>query len=305
MDSSSVKVNSFRAWVLASRPKTLSGAAVPVMIGAALAWSHSGGAMEWLPCVLCFLFAFVMQIDANLVNDYFDYKRGNDDAETRLGPLRACSMGWVTPEAMQKAIVLTTLLACAIGLPLAFMAGWWLIAIGVACVLGCFLYTTRLSYLGMGDVLVLLFFGIIPVCFTYYLCLPEAQRGMSWEILGVSVACGLVIDTLLIINNYRDIENDRRDGKMTLVARVGYRCGQRLYFLSGTLAVFLAGMILLFHQHPLSAMLLVFVYEPFHLRTFRLMVQIDHGRALNHVLGLTARNMLIYGLCIAVGAVLV
>ncbi len=303
MDESHVKTNSLKAWVLASRPKTLTGAAVPVMIGASLAWHHSGGQIEWLPCLLCFLFAFVMQIDANFVNDYFDYKRGNDDVESRLGPLRACSMGWVTSGAMEKGLFITTALGCAIGLPLAFMAGWWLIGIGVLCVLGCFLYTTKLSYLGLGDVLVLVFFGLIPVCFTYLLCLPTAQREMSWEVLGVSLACGLVIDTLLIVNNYRDIENDRRDGKKTLIARVGYRWGQRLYFLCGTLGVLLAGLLLIFHQHPVAAMLLIFVYEPLHLRTFRLMVQIDHGRALNHVLGKTARNIFIYGLCVVVGVV--
>ncbi len=303
MDESNVRLNSPKAWLLAARPKTLTGAAVPVMIGAALAWRHAGGTVEWLPCVLCFLFAFVMQIDANLVNDYFDYKRGNDDADSRLGPLRACSMGWVTPQAMRKAIAATTILGCAVGLPLAIVAGWWLIAIGVACVLGCFLYTTRLSYLGLGDVLVLVFFGLVAVCFTYLLCLPAPLRAMSSEVVGVALACGLAVDTLLLINNYRDMDNDRRDGKRTLVVMVGHRWGQRLYFLSGTLAAGLAGILLLLHQHALAAMLLVFVYEPLHLRTYRLMLQIDHGRALNRVLGKTARNILIFGLCIAVGTI--
>ena len=107
MDETRVKTNSIKAWVLAARPQTLSGAAVPVMIGAGLAWTEAGSDMHWLPALLCLLFAFVMQIDANLINDYFDFQRGNDDAATRLGPLRACSMGWITPKIMLRAIIIT------------------------------------------------------------------------------------------------------------------------------------------------------------------------------------------------------
>ena len=114
-----MKVNSPRAWFLAVRPKTLTGAAVPVMLGAAYAWYmvqdlHS---IEWVALALCFLFAFVMQIDANFINDYYDCVKGRDNEE-RLGPPRACQQGWVTMKAMRWAIALTTLLACAVGLPL-------------------------------------------------------------------------------------------------------------------------------------------------------------------------------------------
>ena len=94
-----VRQNSPKAWLLAARPKTLTGAAVPVLIGGALAYVNADGDVRWLPLVLCMLFAFVMQIDANFVNDYFDYLKGNDGVE-RLGPKRACTEGWVTPRAM-------------------------------------------------------------------------------------------------------------------------------------------------------------------------------------------------------------
>ena len=95
-----VKKNSPRAWMLAARPKTLTGAAVPVMIGLSLAYAdlRASGSFCWFPAVLCMLFAFVMQIDANFINDYFDFVRGNDD-ETRLGPKRACAQGWVSSDA--------------------------------------------------------------------------------------------------------------------------------------------------------------------------------------------------------------
>ena len=162
MEKEEIKTNSFKAWVLAARPKTLTAAAVPVMIGTAMAWNHTGGeGFRYVAALLCFLFAFVMQIDANFVNDYFDFKRGNDD-ETRLGPERACAQGWVTDTAMKKALVITTALACLVGLPLIIYGGLEMIAVGAACVAFCFLYTTTLSYIAMGDVLVLVFFGIVP-----------------------------------------------------------------------------------------------------------------------------------------------
>lgn len=117
-----MKVNSFKAWVLASRPKTLSGAAVPVMIGTAMAIHDTLYDIRIVPAILCFLFAFLMQIDANFINDYFDFVKGTDD-ETRLGPKRACAQGWITKPAMRRGIALTTILSCIVGLPLIFYGG--------------------------------------------------------------------------------------------------------------------------------------------------------------------------------------
>lgn len=156
---SDIKTNSFRAWVLAARPKTLTGAAVPVMIGVSLAakdvgWEH----FQVIPAIFCFFFAFVMQIDANFINDYFDCIKGNDDKETRLGPKRACSEGWITLPAMRRGLIITTISAAILGLPLIIYGGLEMIIIGLVCVIFCFLYTTTLSYWGLGDLLVLIFF---------------------------------------------------------------------------------------------------------------------------------------------------
>ena len=122
MNEQNVRQDSLKAWLLAARPKTLSGAAVPVMIGLALAWSdaqfYGDDAFSYAAAVLCLLFAFIMQIDANFVNDFFDYIRGNDDTASRLGPLRACTQGWVKIDSMKRAIATTTCLACLVGLPL-------------------------------------------------------------------------------------------------------------------------------------------------------------------------------------------
>jgi 1,4-dihydroxy-2-naphthoate octaprenyltransferase len=285
--------NSSKAWFLAARPKTLTGAAVPVMIGLSLAWTDAE-AFQWLPAILCLLFSFIMQIDANFVNDYFDFMKGNDD-ETRLGPKRACAMGWVDARAMRRAIAITTALACVVGLPLVYYGGLEMILIGMLCVVFCFLYTTHLSYVGMGDVLVLVFFGIVPVCIPYYI----QCRSVSIEVLIASLACGLVIDTLLMINNYRDIENDERAGKRTLAVKLGKECSRMMYLLLGVLAC-LMGIIFVLNGH-LWAFILPAGYLTLHVITYRRMVRIDHGRALNGILGETARNMFVYGLLVSIG----
>lgn len=298
MEEKVISLNSSKAWLLAARPKTLAGAAVPVMIGLSLAFRDAGsGVFGIIPALLCVLFAFIMQIDANFINDYFDYLNGNDD-DTRLGPRRACAQGWIKAGAMKRAIAFTTLTACLVGLPLIVYGGVEMVIIGVLCVIFCFLYTTKLSYLGLGDVLVLVFFGIIPVCTTYYL----QTNAVTVEVFLASVACGFVIDTLLLVNNYRDIDNDTRSGKKTLVVRVGAKTGRVFYLLSGSVAV-LMGLVFVV-EGRVCAFVLPFVYLGFHYAAYRKMVRINKGKALNGVLGDTARNMFIYGLLLSVGVLL-
>lgn len=298
MKESGVMINSPKAWLLASRPKTLAGAAVPVMIGLSLAYADVGAqSFCVLPAVFCVLFAFIMQIDANFINDYFDFVRGNDD-ETRLGPKRACAMGWVTGYAMRWAIAVTTFLACAVGLPLILFGGMEMILVGLICVVFCFLYTTHFSYMGLGDVLVLVFFGLVPVSITYYL----QAHTVTLEVVAASLACGLVIDTLLVVNNYRDIENDRRAGKKTIIVRLGHRAGGRVYLLTGVMAC-VAGLSFIYSGHVFAALLPV-VYMLLHIATYRRMIIISHGSELNAILGDTARNIFIYGLLVSAGILL-
>ena len=290
-----VAPGSAKAWLLAARPKTLAAAAVPVMIGLALAFADVGTAgFKTVPAVLCIAFAFVMQIDANFVNDYFDFVRGNDD-DSRLGPRRACAQGWIEPRQMLRAFIITTAAACAVGLPLIVYGGWCLVAVGALCVVFCFLYTTSLASRGLGDALVLVFFGLVPVCMVYYL-----QAGtVTLEALLASLACGLVIDTLLLVNNYRDIDADARAGKRTLVVRLGVRRGRQAYLLAGVAAV-AVGLTFALFGHAWSALLPV-AYLVLHYGAYRRMVIINKGKALNMVLGLTARNMFVYGLLVSVG----
>ena len=298
-----MKTNSLKAWFLAARPKTLTGAAVPVMIGVSLAWvdakQYGDDTFQWLAAVLCFLFSFVMQIDANFINDFFDFANGTDDIETRLGPRRACAQGWVTLDAMKRAIAITTCLACIIGLPLVWFGGLEMILIGMICVVFCFLYTTHFSYMGLGDLLVLVFFGIVPVCISYYLHLHT----VTWQVFLASIACGMVIDALLIVNNFRDRDQDRDAGKNTIIVRLGAESGLQLYLAVGIGAMILGGTFWM-NGHPL-AFFLPFIYFVLHVFTYLKIKRIEKGKALNLCLGETARNIFIYGICVSLGILLV
>ena len=297
-----IKTDSAKAWLLAARPKTLSGAAVPVMIGVALAYvdsvQYGDKTFSWVAALLCLLFAFAMQIDANFINDFYDFVNGTDDAETRLGPRRACAQGWVRLDSMKKAIAFTTCLACVIGLPLVYYGGFEMVLIGMLSVIFAFLYTTWFSYQGLGDLLVLVFFGIVPVCCSYYVQLHV----FTWEVLLASIACGLVIDALLIVNNFRDRDNDREAGKNTIIVRLGAEAGLQLYIGVGIGAIILGGTFLV-NGHYL-AFILPFIYLVLHFFTYIKIKRIYQGKALNLCLGETARNIFIYGICISLGLLL-
>ena len=301
-----VKTNSVKAWLLATRPKTLSAAAVPVMIGTAFAWRNTSEQFNWIPAILCLLFAWIMQIDSNLVNDYFDFKKGNDD-ETRLGPKRACSEGWITSDAMVWGIIITTLLGCMAGIPLILYGGLEMVMVGIACVVFCFLYTTLFSYHGMGDILVLLFFGIIPVCCTYYVCMPLHQQIPTAEVIASSIACGLAIDALLIVNNYRDIDNDRSNGKITLAVRLGESKTRILYESIGYIAAGIMIILVFIDLYQIDKVIptyaIYLIYIILHRQSYQEMKRINKGAKLNQVLGLTARNILVFGI-LSVAAIL-
>ena len=297
MSRTDIRKNSIKAWVLAARPKTLAGAAAPVIMGGACAWTVSPTGLDWAVFTLCMLFAWIMQIDANFVNDYFDFRKGSD-TEERLGPRRACAQGWISPKAMKTGIIVTTVLACAAGAPLILAGGPWMLAVGAICVLFCFLYTTCFSRLGLGDLLVLVFFGIVPVGFTFYL-----QTG-DWtlETTLAGLSCGLAVDCLLMVNNYRDRKEDAAHGKKTIVVRLGGSWAITLYYLLGLCATLLAGAAIALQKPAWHAVPLL-VYAELHLATSREISNTD-GAALNPFLGKTSRNFFILSLLYALGCMI-
>ena len=268
-----VKRNSLQAWILAARPKTLTGAITPVMIGTALA--AMDGRFHWLPALICCLFASLMQIAANFINDLFDFLKGTD-REDRLGPERACAQGWISPQAMKTGIIITVALACLIGCTLLFFAGWELIIVGVLCVLFAF-------------------FGFVPVGGTYYV------QALTWtpDVTIASLICGLLIDTLLVVNNYRDREADARSGKRTVIVRFGEKFGRYFYLMLGITASLLC-LCFLREGHFYAAFLPQLYLIP-HFLTWKRMVKIYSGKKLNSILGETSRNMLLMGILIAIG----
>ena len=293
-----VKTNSIKAWILAARPKTLAAAATPVLLGCALA--YTAGAFQWIPAILCFLFAFSMQIDANFINDYYDYLKGSD-REDRLGPERACAQGWITLSAMKKGMIFITLLSCFWGLLLLRYCGLEMIPVGLLCVLFAFLYTAGpypLAYHGWGDVLVIVFFGFVPVGCTYY----TMAHDWTWNVTIACAACGLVSDLLLMLNNYRDREQDKISGKRTLIVRFGEKAGRYAYLTLGILAVGLCAFYA-FNGY-LMASLLPLLFLILHFTTWHEMVRIYQGKALNIVLGKTARNIVVFGLLLSIGLIL-
>jgi 1,4-dihydroxy-2-naphthoate octaprenyltransferase len=209
----------FSIWLEATRPKTLPAAVVPVCLGTAMAYQV--GALQVLPAVICLAFALLVQIGTNFANDYLDGIRGTD-TEARLGPQRAVASGQVRPATMRWAAMGVLAAAFCLGLSLIAFGGWWLLLIGIASVACAWMYTGGpypLAYNGLGDVFVVLFFGWVAVGFTFFV-----QAGyFSPEVLWLGTGCGLVINNLLVVNNYRDMEEDRQANKRTLVVMLGRR----------------------------------------------------------------------------------
>lgn len=297
--------NKIKYWFLACRPKTLTGAAVPVSIASACACAD--GCFKWDMAVMCLLFAFGMQICSNLINDLFDYLKGSD-REDRLGPQRACSQGWLTPKEMKVGIMVSVAISCAIGLGILYISipyvnykGIELVAVGVSCVLFAYLYTSILSYKGWGDILVIVFFGIVPVCTTYYL----QASVVTIPVFLLSLACGFAIDALLVINNYRDREQDLISGKRTTVVLYGEKFGSLHYLMCGVIPILLIFIIVMLeifkttHSSYISlieATVVSVVYLAFHIKAWNKMLSIYKGKQLNSVLGRTSLNIFIFGI---------
>ena len=295
-----MKTNSLSAWILAIRPYSLGNSVILILIGSALAFTDGG--FRPVVALLCLVFAVTMQCTANLVNDLCDFLKGADRPD-RLGPDRAFAKGYITLRAMKSGIAAFTLAACAAGAGLLALSGWnwWLLLVGASCIVFAYFYTAGpwpLAYHGMGDIAVILFFGLIPVGFTYYL----QCGGWSGETAVVGLACGMGIDTMLMINNFRDREEDRRCNKRTIVVCLGAAAGRWGYLVLGTGAILLC--LSLLAEGRIAAALLPLPYLAVHIATWRKMVRIDHGEELNVCLGETARNILLFGALLTAGILL-
>jgi 1,4-dihydroxy-2-naphthoate polyprenyltransferase len=218
-------LSALRLWALAARPRTLPAAVAPVLVGTALAISED----DFRP--LAFAAALVasvfIQIGTNLSNDYSDARRGAD-TEDRLGPVRVTAGGLMPPRRVLVGTYVAFAIAVAAGVYLAAVAGWELLLVGVASIAAGVLYTggpRPYGYAGLGELFVFLFFGIVAVNGSYYVQTEE----LSWEALGLSVPVGLLAAAILVVNNVRDIDTDRRAGKRTLAVKLGRERARRLF----------------------------------------------------------------------------
>ncbi len=285
-------------WILASRPKTLFVSVAPVMLGASFAFYYSS--FKWLPALICLVFALLAQITSNLINDYFDFKKGAD-TEERLGPARMCASGLIEPKAMLRASMLTMTLALLLGLSLLYWGGVELMFVGAVVAIFAFAYSGGpypLAYKGWGDVAVLVFYGIVPVYFTYYVQRPVFEINV---LLG-SVAVGLLGMNLLIVNNYRDYFQDKAVGKMTTVVRFGRPFMSNIYLINILLAFGIGSWIV--GQDTSLWWYAVIVFLIYSLKLWRSLIS-KEGKALNKVLGMTSFNVLIYALLVSACLILI
>lgn len=280
-----------RAWLLAARPKTLSAAVVPVLMGSALAAKEPAGITWWVFwCAL--IGAVLIQIATNLINDALDFKKGADTAE-RLGPIRVTAAGLISSRAVMTAAYSCLFGAALCGIPLIYRGGWPMVAIGVTSILAAYAYTGGpfpLAYRGLGEVFVLLFFGFVAVGGTFY------AHSLQWnEGAGLAgFAAGSLATVLLAINNLRDVDGDRRSNKRTTVVRFGERFARfeiAFFALAPFAAVAFIGRNYLLTLVALPLALLIVVK-----------VMRSRGAELNRTLALAGAHQWLFGLLFVGGS---
>lgn len=285
-----------RIWVMAARVRTLPAAIAPVLVGTSLALG--AGRFRALAFVAALLGAIFIQVGTNLSNDYSDARRGAD-TEDRLGPVRVTAGGLVPPRQVLIATYVTFGLSVACGAYLIAVAGWELLAVGAASILAGVLYTggpRPYGYEGLGEVFVFLFFGIVAVAGSYFV---QVQR-LPWEPFVCAVPVGLLASAILVVNNVRDLETDRRAGKRTLAVRFGREHTRALY--TGMLVVAFAVAPLPWLLGSMTAWLLLpWLAAPLAAAVARVVRTRTDGPSLNGALARTGMLQLVFCLLYAAG----
>ena len=286
-------------WWMAIRPKTLPAAASGVVMGSALAWMD--GSFQLLPALAALGVALLLQIGSNVANDVFDFERGADTSE-RQGPLRVTQAGLLTPAQVKRGMWIIFGLAAMCGLYLAFLRGWVVIWIGLAAILSAIAYTGGpfpLGYYGLGDLFVFIFFGVAAVAGTYFVQVGSVNAAAWW----LSVPVGLIITAILVVNNLRDIENDRKAGKRTLAVRLGEGGTRIEYLLCMVVAYLIIPVVAALGLIPWME-LLTWLSLPLAWKTWRV-VATQSGRPLNAALAGTGQVALLFSLLFLVGILVV
>jgi 1,4-dihydroxy-2-naphthoate octaprenyltransferase len=287
-----------QSWILASRPKTLLASVVPVVTGTALAISEKEFVL--LYSIIALLCSILIQIGTNYVNDLYDFLKGADN-EKRKGPERVLASGWITVTEMKIASVLVFLTSFILGLYLVYVSGTVVLIIGVLSIIAGIAYTAGpfpLAYNGLGDIFVFLFFGLVGTMGTYYV------QAHNFSVLSfiASLPVGALITNILVVNNYRDIEEDRSANKYTLAVILGKRF-TKVEYISFILISFLVPIILFFGFNFHYWIFLPYLSIPIAINLVRMLFQSD-GKELNKTLELTARFSALFGLLFSIGLII-
>ena len=291
----------FRVWMMAIRPPTLTAAIVPVAVGTAVAWHD--GVRAPLAAFITLVAALALQAGANLANDLSDFRRGAD-TDTRLGPIRVTQRGLLTERQVTGGVIVFFLLATLGGLYLTYLGGWPIVAIGLASMLAAVTYTGGpwpFGYRGLGEVFVFIFFGVVAVVGTYYVQTCAAGACLvTNDVLAASLPVALTVTAILVVNNVRDIDQDRLAGKYTLAVYLGRRLAR------WELVVVVAGAYLAAGALWLSGdfsvwVLLSWLSVPAAIMPVVVPFKRTDGPPLNAALRGMARLHLIFGLLLAIG----
>jgi 1,4-dihydroxy-2-naphthoate octaprenyltransferase len=288
-----------RLWIIAARPRTLPAAIAPVLVGTALAGTED--VFRPLAFVCALIGSVFIQIGTNLSNDYSDARRGAD-TEDRLGPVRVTAGGLMPPKQVLVGTYVAFGIAVAAGAYLIAIAGWQLLVVGAASILAGVLYTggpRPYGYEGLGELFVFLFFGVVAVVGSYYVQTEE----LSWIAFALSVPVGLLVSAILVVNNVRDIETDRRAGKRTLAVRLGRERARTLF--AAMIGVAFAVPIVVWLAGGLSAwLLLTLAALPLVPPLVRTVYTRSDGPSLNRALAHTGRLVAVFSLLLAAAELL-
>ncbi|MBN2365945.1 MAG: 1,4-dihydroxy-2-naphthoate polyprenyltransferase [Calditrichaeota bacterium] len=286
-------------WILASRPKTLWAAISPVVIGSAMA--YGAGKFHLLSALLAGTASVLIQIGTNFANDYFDFTKGADHHE-RLGPLRVTQAGLVKPYQMRNATIIIFSLAFLVGIYLIWRGGWPVFIIGILSILFGVLYTAGpypLGYNGLGDIFVLIFFGIVAVGGTYYVQTLQ----INWLVILAGVSPGLFSMAILTVNNLRDIKTDMAAGKRTLAVRFGENFARWEYLASVLIACLIPILLYFLTSSHLYALAASFVFVGA-IPSIKTVFEQRPGIIFNEVLATTGKLLLLYSIIFSAGWIL-
>ena len=296
MSTSSVEPGSAQAWLLAMRPQTLPVSLGPVLVGSAVAYSRAGFRLG--PALAAAIGALALQIGSNFANDVFDFEKGAD-TEDRIGPPRAAQMGLLTPSALKRGMLAVFGVATLAGLYLSFVVGPVILAVGAVSIVAAIAYTGGpwpLGYHGLGDVAVFLFFGLVAVIGTTFV------QTASIETLAViaAIPVGALATAILVVNNLRDVDQDREAGKKTLAVRFG-RGGARAEWIGLVGLAYVSPFVIWQLYDTALWVLLPILSLPRAIELGRTIAQSEDGPALNTALAGTAQLGFLYSLLLAIG----